>query len=195
VRGGNEIEISGSNFRSGLTVTIGGLSASILSAAGTSPIRVRVPEGTTFGAVPVTVSQPGGSDTLPGAYTYGENPVAVDVSGATTLGDAVEFVVYGPAGADYGLAIGRNPGPSSAKGIEFCWARDAELVMLGTSFRGRTPRTGPLSSIGKRVIAYAIPYDPSLIFSNLYVQGAVDVDLGSGKSFVATNCLTITVFP
>jgi hypothetical protein len=145
--------------------------------------------------VSIAVSQTGGSDTLPAAYAYTTNPIEVAFQGAPTVGDPIDIFVYGPPNADYGVAFGRNAGPTIVKGLEFCWARDQSLTLVGTSFNGRSPKTGPLSSTGKRTLSFTIPNDPTLIFSNVYVQGLVDTDTGSGKSFTVTNCLTITVFP
>lgn len=195
IRGGNDVVLTGTNFKPGITVSFGGLAGTVMSAAGSSALTVRVPESASFSTVSIAVAQPGGSDSLAAAYTYEENPVEVAMNGTPSLGDTIEIRVYGPPNADYGVALGRNPGPSTAKGLEFCWARDGELTLLGTSFRGRTPRTGPLSSVGKRTIPFAIPNDLALVFSNFYVQGVVDTDAGAGKSLAVTNCLTITIFP
>ncbi len=195
VRGGNDVVVTGTNFRPGASVSIGGRTAEVLAVAGSSSITVRVPAGSSFSTVSVTVTQGGGSDTLPGSYLYTENPIEISFRGNPGIGDSIDFLVYGPPGADYGLALAKSPGPSTAKGLEFCFARDGSIVLLGTSFRGRSPLTSPLSSTGEIVLPYTVPNDVSLIFTNLYVQGVVDTDPGPGKSLAVTNCLTITVFP
>ncbi|AKQ66211.1 Muc19 precursor [Myxococcus hansupus] len=78
--GGNEVELLGSGFRSGCTVTIGGIPAPIQELASDgSRMRVLAPAGLA-GAAAVEVTNPGGlSHLLLGAYRYLVAPVLTDV--------------------------------------------------------------------------------------------------------------------
>ncbi len=68
--GGTQITITGSNFVSGITVTIGGKNANILSLS-SSQLVCESPSSLTEGPQDVVLTNPGGySLTIPGGFTY-----------------------------------------------------------------------------------------------------------------------------
>ena len=93
--GGTPITLSGANFQTGATVTIGGALATNVSVAGSGTITCdtpRAPEGTT-GALAVTVTNPGGAsgtNTSPG-FTY----LPVPVESLSTVGTRPDVTVDG----------------------------------------------------------------------------------------------------
>lgn len=74
VAGGNTIEIQGSNFVSGLTVTVGGNGCTVTSFF-TTAIECTVPAGASAGSVNVVVTNPDGQTfTSSGSYNYRNPP-------------------------------------------------------------------------------------------------------------------------
>jgi len=76
--GGNLVNINGSGFQPGATVTFGGTPATVNTNNG-STINVTAPPGTANTTVPVVVTNPGeaGSTAAPGGYTYDANALAI----------------------------------------------------------------------------------------------------------------------
>ena len=106
------------------------------------------------------------------------------------------FVVYGPPGSDYAVAVTPTAGPSLIKGLDFCFDRDQNLELVGKSFGGRPPITPVLDSTGEITLSYTVPDDPSLVWMNLYIQGVIDLDPNPAvDNFEVTNCIPATVFP
>src|ERR1017187_1020543 len=69
--GGTAVTIYGSNFRTGSTITFGGIRATGIVCVSSSQLTCVTPAGTA-GAVAVTVTSPGtyGSDSLVNGFTY-----------------------------------------------------------------------------------------------------------------------------
>jgi hypothetical protein len=90
--GGTPLQISGTNFTAGSTVTIGGAAATSVTFVSATQLDVVVPAGTA-GAADVVVTTPGGSATAVGAFTYsasapslsGISPTAGPVAGGTQV--------------------------------------------------------------------------------------------------------------
>ena len=93
--GGTAVTISGANFQSGLTLTIGSSQATNVNVVSSSSITATTPAGAA-GTVSVTVTNPDGqSATLPSSYTYvqmapppsvtGVNPNTGAASGGTSV--------------------------------------------------------------------------------------------------------------
>jgi len=75
-KGGTAIAISGSNFVSGLTVTVGGSPATITSR-GTNSIQATTPGGNAGTAADIVVTNPNGqSATLKAAFSYANPPAS-----------------------------------------------------------------------------------------------------------------------
>jgi hypothetical protein len=70
VFGGTQVTITGSNFQSGATVSIGGQPATVMSPSGTSAITVTTPAGTATGTSQVMVANPDGQTSNTWIYTY-----------------------------------------------------------------------------------------------------------------------------
>jgi hypothetical protein len=77
--GGTSVNITGTRFLSGATVTIGGAAATGVTVVNSTRITATTPAGTA-GAQDVTVTTVGGSGTLAGGYTYIEAPTVTTIS-------------------------------------------------------------------------------------------------------------------
>jgi hypothetical protein len=91
VAGGTALTITGSNFASGATVTIGGAAATNVVVTSSTTITATTPSGTA-GAATVTVAVAGQSASLTGGFTYQTTPTVTSVSpaaGPLTGGTAV----------------------------------------------------------------------------------------------------------
>jgi hypothetical protein len=71
--GGTLVEISGSNFAAGATVTVGGVPADRVSVENVNTILASVPASTTGLATVVVKNPSGATGTLPAGYTYAPN--------------------------------------------------------------------------------------------------------------------------
>ncbi|WP_088001122.1 IPT/TIG domain-containing protein [Gottfriedia solisilvae] len=71
--GGELIYLNGTNFFSGLTVTVGGKNAPVVNFYSSSSIRIQIPAGTSAGTVPVVLTNPDGT-TATTSYTYNAPP-------------------------------------------------------------------------------------------------------------------------
>jgi hypothetical protein len=184
VRGGDTVELSGSNIDAeAVTVTFGGAAATIVDATSTT-ITVLTPEGTTEGeVVDVAVVQTGGTDVLTSAYTYTENAIDLAISGTTHVGDILTITIYGPANSRAGVAVGA-PGALEKAGLTFCFDRPIAFKKNLTELN-----LGPTGQVSTTwTIAGAA-------FDNKNVQGAVKVGSGPGSVLVQTDCEVLTVFP
>jgi streptogramin lyase len=80
VAGGTPLTITGTNFLSPATVSVGGVSAGNVVVVNNSTITAVAPVGLFAGTVGVSVTTPGGTVTLPNAFTYLPLPVITSVS-------------------------------------------------------------------------------------------------------------------
>lgn len=184
VRGGDEVELTGTNFDAeGATVTFGGAAATIVAATPTL-LTVLAPAGSMEGeVVDVVVVQSGGADTLTAAYTYTENPVEVVVTGPTTVGDVVTITIFGPANARAGVAVG-VPGALEKAGLTFCFGKPIAFKKSLTELN-----LGPSGQVSTEWTVSGGAFDTKNI------QGAVKVGSGPGAVLIQTNCAVLTVFP
>ncbi|MBI1850432.1 MAG: IPT/TIG domain-containing protein [Planctomycetes bacterium] len=171
VRGGNAVDLVGTDFSPAAAVTFGGVNAPVVSRTGSTGIRVTVPAGTAIGqVVDVSVNQLGGTSTLTNAYTYGENPIELAFSQA---GRSVTFIVYGPPNRPVGLAVG-PPGSMTRLGFTFCF---------GAVQTGWLPRTLRTNATGSVTASWTAPSA-----ATWHAQGAVRLP---DTTFVQTNCVTV----
>ena len=98
--GGAAVEITGENFQTGATVTIGGNAASVVIFVSPTSLSAVVPAGTE-GSVDVVVTNPDGkSDTLAGGFTYKLSDYDVTRDGLVNILDLVRVASqFGETGA------------------------------------------------------------------------------------------------
>jgi len=105
--GGTSVTITGTNFISGATVTIGGSQCIGITIVSTTSITAVTPPGTT-GAKNIVVTTPRGSATLTGAFTYYADPAVTTISptsGPATGGTLVTIhgtLFTGATGVSFG---------------------------------------------------------------------------------------------
>ncbi len=185
--GGGSVTIAGSNLLQGLTVTIGGAPATIVSRSLVS-VQVTTPPGTAGSSVDVVVTNPNGqSATLTGAFTYSNPPVPPTVTSISpalgSMNGGTQFVISG-TGFNYGAVV---------------------------SFGGPPPPVGA----GIRAVTMAVTYNPTLCGSGValpcivatappYAIGGADVvvtnmdpatgviDAGSGSSTLTQGFTFVT---
>ncbi len=196
VRGGETVTVTGTNFVNGMKVLFDNIQGEVLNVNGTTEVTVRTPKGNAIGAADVRVQQGSGSATLNNAYAYLENPMEITFTGTPRVNKTIQVIVYGPPNSDYVVAGTPTQGPAMLRGLNFCFARDGNLQVIGKSFGGRPPVTAKLDSTGEISLSYTIPNDQSLVFQNVYIQGVLDQNPSpSAHDFLVTNCLSVTVFP
>jgi endonuclease/exonuclease/phosphatase family metal-dependent hydrolase len=179
VRGGTAVDLVGTQFSAGATVSFGGVNAPVLSRTGSTGIRVSAPAGTVVGqVVDVTVSQTGGTSTLMNAYTYGENAIDLVITGAPRVGTNVTFTIYGPANRPAAIAIGR-PGSIVRAGLTFCFQGPFDLIR-----RFNQLTIGPAGFVNQ---VWTVTGSAGQLRN---VQGAVRLLSGT---IVQTNCLNLTL--
>ncbi|WP_088070592.1 IPT/TIG domain-containing protein [Gottfriedia luciferensis] len=97
--GGDAIVVTGTNFVTGLTVTVGGKNASVLNYYSSTSIRIQIPAGSTPGVVPLVITNPDGTSGTTD-FTYNAPP-ALPAPTITSLlnsnGTAVTGTVIGGA--------------------------------------------------------------------------------------------------
>jgi hypothetical protein len=114
-QGGTAVTISGSNFASNLTVTIGGSAATVNSRAINS-IQVTVPPGNVGTAADIVVTNPNGqSATLKAAFTYANPPASPVLSAIKNVDSSLSLnsgsynggtqVVISGSGLQYGSVV------------------------------------------------------------------------------------------
>jgi hypothetical protein len=177
LRGGTEVDVTGTNFDPEATVAFGGVPATVISRTGDTAIRVAAPPGAAENSVvSVTVSQPSGSDVLPSAFTYTMNPIELVWSGDPSIGGEVTFTVYGPANKKVGFALGA-PGTTERVGLVFCMQAPFALKRLPNVLN-----TGPL---GAATVTW-VPAGAPMVTRN--AQAAIK----NGAVYIQTNCVSVT---
>jgi len=86
VSGGTSVQIIGSNFAAGATVTIGGIAATDVVFNSAGSISAKTPPRPSTGPADVTVNVSGKTGTLPGGFMYGVDPGPPIIEGITARG-------------------------------------------------------------------------------------------------------------
>ena len=86
VSGGTAVQISGSNFAAGATVTIGGTAATDIVVNSATSISAKTPSRGSTGAADVSVTVAGKVGTLASAFTYSPQPGPPVIDGLTAKG-------------------------------------------------------------------------------------------------------------
>lgn len=88
--GGQTVTITGSSMKPGLTATVDGKNADILSLTGSTSLKIKTPACGGCGTVSVVVTNPDGQSSAPGTFTYEATPAptatSLDVTSGSTLG-------------------------------------------------------------------------------------------------------------
>ena len=126
VAGGTSVALTGTNLRAGMQVRFGGVLATLVSVnPGGSSATVTTPAHAA-GAVDVSVTTPGGTATLPGAFTYVAIPTLTTVSpneGPITGGQTVTL-----AGTDFRAGMQVSFGGATATGLVVVSPTEATVV-------------------------------------------------------------------
>jgi len=128
--GGQLVNVYGSGFQSGLTVTFGGIPSQSITVMSSSTLLVRTPSGLS-GTVAVTVTNPDNSTaTLPTGYTFG-TPAPFTVSSVTpTSGSIAGGTVVTVTGSGFTSGSTVRFGSAQASGVQF---------VSGTQINATTP--------------------------------------------------------
>ncbi|MBI1852878.1 MAG: IPT/TIG domain-containing protein [Planctomycetes bacterium] len=185
VRGGDSVDLFGTNFTSIARVTFDGVDAPVTGRIGTTQITVVTPPGATQGqTADVSVVQPTGSSTLANAFTYTPNPIQVEWTGSSQIGQVATIVMYGPAGSRSAVAIGpegsfTHPGT----GFTFCFGRPIRFSRGLNQLR--------LGANGQASANWTVT---GTALEHLSIQGVVEATPNAGD-FQQTNCASLQVFP
>jgi IPT/TIG domain-containing protein len=196
VRGGETVDVIGTNLPLDATVWFGDAAATVVSQTGTSQIRAETPPGSAVGqTVDVSVSAFGGIATLANAYTYTANPfdirlLAVDAR----AGGQFTIEVSGPPFGNYALAGSPGGGPW----VPLPVAHPEFSIDLGprplfpvqifakTFAGGSSPR---LDALGLAQVTGTIPANAP-VASRYYWQAAAP-----GATYTKTNQLAVSIGP
>lgn len=129
IGGGQLINVYGSGFQPGLTVTFGGVASMSVTVLSTSTLLVRTPAGSPSGTVAVTVTNPDNSTaTLPSGYTFG-TPAPFAVTGVTpTSGPATGGTVVTVTGSGFTSGSTVRFGSVQAGGVQFVSATQINVT-------------------------------------------------------------------
>ncbi len=191
-RGGDLVVVTGTNFQTGMTCTIGGQDAPVVSVDSSTTATVSVPPSTTLGARNVTVSNSAGSATLQNGLTYQVNPYEVLFwGGAAQPGTAMQLRITGPPNADWGVARSRGAGPYQATpSLTICLGPPevTPVNLIAKSFGGGfAPNLDEFGVFDVHTTMYS-DLPPG---TQMHVQAVIKV----GPTLTATNKLQITVQP
>ena len=189
--GGTTITLTGSNFITGATVSVGGVAATSVTVVSGSTITARTPAGTA-GARDVRVTTSAGAATLTGGYTYtAAAPTLTGVSpssGPTSGGTSITI-----AGSNFAAGATVTIGGVAATNV---------VVVSATSITARTPagtagaRDVRVTTSSAATMANGFTYvapAPTLTGvspSSGPVGGGTDVTL-TGTNFVAGATVTV----
>jgi len=188
ISGNTTVTLTGQNFVTGSLVDFAGNPATNVTLVNANTITCKTPVGSVCLPVDVTIETPGGSDTLPGGFTY---LPTIAVLGTPCIGcDLTVFARGVPLGA-WGVVKDDTLGPKYKKGlwwqIGFVHWEILHATWLGDS---------PLNGIGQGSTIYSIPNDPGLIGTPLYFEGVVDGNGPEiGKILILAELQSVTVVP
>jgi hypothetical protein len=184
LRGGDSVELRGTNFASSARVFFDGVEATVLARDETF-MNVVTPPGTSEGQVAdVSVNQTSGVATMTDAFTYIPNPVELTWTGSSRVGDVVTVRMSGPANSRAAAVIGLEGSFTHAgTGLTFCFGRPFDLIIRPNQMR--------LSSTGQASFQWNVQGEA---LSRHNVQGVVEMTPSEGD-WVQTNCEIIQVFP
>ncbi len=180
VRGGTEVRLVGLNFGPGMQVAFDGVPAPVVRRNGQTEIYVLAPPGAAIGLVAdVLVRQQDGSDTLPMAYTYQENPISLEWTGTPAVGLPITLTVYGPPDRRTGLVVAA-PGNIERAGYTWCFGPPFALRM-----KPRDLNTGPR---GEATVEWVVTGE---VGQRYHAQAAILTPEGP----IQVNCTGIDVVP
>ena len=125
VTGGTSVALTGTNFRAGMEVSFGGAAATGLVVNSPTSATVTAP-GHAAGLVGVSVTTPGGTATLPGAFTYVAAPTLTAVApneGPTVGGQTVTLT-----GTNFRAGMQVSFGTAAATGLIIDSTTSARVV-------------------------------------------------------------------
>jgi hypothetical protein len=175
--GGDTLTISGSNFVQGLTVTVGGTPAAIVSRSSVSVV-VTTPAGSVGSPVDIVVKNPNGqTGTLKSAFTYADPPSPPNVNAISpasgTINGGTQFVISG-TGFRYGAVVSFG-GPPAPIGT------GTPAVTMAVTNDGKVCGSGvPLPCIIATTPAHAVGAT-DVVVTNLNPATGV-IDSGSGTN-------------
>ena len=187
--GGTTVTITGTNFVTGATVTIGGVAVTGINVASATSITATTAAGTTGGAKDVVVTTPGGLATLPGGFNY--LPVTItSVTPPTGLTSGGTPITITGTGFITGATV--NIGGNSATSIVVVSATSITAVtptgsvgvqnVVVTTSAGSATLTGGFTYTGVQVNAISPTYGP--------VAGNITVTI-TGVGFVTGSTVKI----
>ncbi len=182
LRGGETVTVQGSNFSGSAEIFLDGQAISTTALTSTMLTGV-TPEGSGPGTfVDVTVTQDAGSDTLPNAFEYKENEIAVELSGSLRAGTNLKIDVYGPANSRVAVAVGS---PGEIKRLGFCFCIESPFPFVQRYGAGHN--TGPTGHIQ---IVWSGIQGP--VFTQWSVTGVIDPPASSN---IQLPCESFSVLP
>lgn len=111
--GGELVVISGADFSPATTVSFGGVNSPSVTFVSATTLNAVTPMGASGMTVDVSVSNPSGSDTLVGGFSYNQSPMVTEilpVSGSPAGGDTVS-ITGTDFTADVNVLFGGIPSP------------------------------------------------------------------------------------
>jgi len=187
--GGTSVVVTGSGYQIGVppgttTVTFDGVPAPFVNVVSDQTIVVLTPPGNVQGGVDVTVTNPNGSATKLGGYTYGP---ALRLSGPPQIGTTVQTNLYDQTGNTYvsWMGLRQLTVPITIGTFQGAFCLDPGLPILNTC-------SGVLTTNATPCTILPIPNNPNLIGFTLFQQALTGPNLFGGVA-TFTNCLQITI--
>ena len=194
------IYINGTNFRTGLTVTVGGKEVDVLNVYSAERIRVRVPAGDAVGAVDVVLTNDDGtSATVAGGYVYTpapEAPAPIVTELSATEGERVggEIIYIHGENFQSGLSVTFGGKEAQVLNVYSAVKLRVKVPTADTAGTVSVTITNPDGKSGTLDNAYTYkPYVPTVTRLNV-ASGQVDTEVDTyiyGTNF-AEGC-TVTV--
>ncbi|MBI1852155.1 MAG: IPT/TIG domain-containing protein [Planctomycetes bacterium] len=196
VRGGETVDVLGTNLPSDAMVWFGDTSATVVSRTGSSQIQVQTPPGSAIGqVVDVSVTESGGIATLANAYTYTANPFEIRLLAVDArAGGQFTIQITGPPYGNYALAGSAGGGPwvplpvtHPELSMDLGPRPLFSIQIFAKTFAGGTsPR---LDAIGEAEVTGTIPANAPAP-SRYYWQAAAP-----GTTYTKTNQLAVSIGP
>jgi hypothetical protein len=170
--GGTPVTISGANFATGATVTIGGVAATNVSVAGSTSLQATT-GARAAGAADVTVTVDGRSSTLASAFTYVTLPPPTITSISPTSGSTAGGTTVTLTGTNFASGATVTIGGVAATGVTVVNATSLRAV-TGARAAGTVDvvvAVGTQSATLTRGYTYAVPGpNPPPVITSLVAQ-------------------------